>query len=141
MDQHESPSPWPSPSAASKTRMPAALRALAERLGGSFGGLSPGARERLAAACMTFAELIEAAEDAPGGGVNLRAWPRFLLSALFSIELTADAQPLAEEDEAWLVLEVETDVNEARAHLPLSARSPKTDPPEPPGPVSTLIRS
>ncbi len=128
-----------SPSASS--RMPAALRVLGARLGGPFGGLSDGARDRLAEACLAFAALIEAGEIAPDGGVNLRPWPRFLLSALFALELTADALAMTEEDEAWLIAEVEADLGEARALLQERRGEPRTPvPPRPPLPVSRLIR-
>jgi hypothetical protein len=130
------------PSAATKARMPMALRALADRLGSSFGGLSAGARARLAAACLTFADVIQAGEDAPDGGVNLRPWPRFLLSALFSLELTVDVLTITEADEAWLVAEVEADVDGARALLlARTGIAPACAPTVPPLPVSQLIRS
>jgi len=134
--------PVPStPSATQKGRMPAALRALTVRLDGRFGGLSEGARERLAAACATFAWLIEATEERPEGSPNLRPWPRFLLSALFSLELTADGLPLSEDDEAWLVAEVEADLGEARALFQVHLGQPPTPvPPRPPLPVSQIIR-
>src|SRR5258707_358994 len=114
MHEDQSPPPdaptAPTPSVASKARMPAALRTLAVRLDDPLGGLSAGARTRLSAACSTFAWLIEAGEDLPEGSLNLRPWPRFLLSALFALELTVEALPLSEGDEAWLVAEVEADL-------------------------------
>jgi hypothetical protein len=140
MDERENLQAPTSAALAAKARMQLALRALGERLGGAFAGLSADTRERLATACSVFASLIEAAEDAPDGGVNLRAWPRFLLSALFSLELTADALPLAEEDEAWLVAEIESDVKHAETHFRLSTGRDLA-PPRPPALVSELLRS
>jgi hypothetical protein len=135
--QHLAEDLTPIGSAATRHRMPVALRALADRLGGPFGGLSAGARTQLAAACHAFACLIEAGEDMPDGGANLRPWPRFLLSALFSLELTRDALPLTHDDEAWLVAEVEADLGEARALLEERTGAPRTAvPPRPPLPVS-----
>ncbi len=95
-----------------RQRLPAALRALATRLGGAFGGLSAGARARLASACASFAELVEAGEDR---GVNLRGWPAFLFCALFAVEVTALS--LTPADEVWLVAEVEAHVHGARSAL------------------------
>jgi hypothetical protein len=113
-------------------RIPAAFRALAVRLHGPFAHLSAGTRHRLASACDAFAELIEAAYDARGGGNDVRSWARFLLSALFSLELTDHVLPLSAEDEAWLLAEVEADLGEARARA--EARLGRLRSPVPPRP-------
>ena len=128
-------------SAESKARMPAALRALGDRLARPFGGLSAPARARLVSACTSFADMIEAGEDAPGDGINLRGWPRFLLSALFALELTVEVLPLSAEDEAWLVAEIQADLGEARALLEARAGVERPAPRPPPLLLSRLIRS
>lgn len=128
-------------SAESVARMPKALRALALRLGSEFAGLSGNARHRLAAACDGFAEGIQAAEDAPEGGVNLRPWARFLLSALFVLLLTEDESPLSEEDEGWLVAEIEGNLADARTLLEARAGAPPAPTlPQPPPLVTELRR-
>lgn len=120
--------------------MPEALRTLAQHLGQEYAGLSGTARRRLAAACDGFAEVIQAAEDAADGGINLRPWARFLLSALFVLRLTEDAGPLSPEDEGWLLGEIEGSLDEARALLAAHAGTPRSASPEPPPLMSHVAR-
>ncbi|WP_437588665.1 hypothetical protein [Sorangium sp. So ce1000] len=96
-------------------QMPADLRALALCLGGPFAGLSRASRRRLAFLCDNFAELLQAEGRLPAAGDSLRAWPRFLLSALFALRFAEEAPSLSDQEEQWLVAEVEAEFREARA--------------------------
>ncbi|KYG04403.1 hypothetical protein BE21_46950 [Sorangium cellulosum] len=59
--------------------------------------------------------LSQAQEHRPGAGDDVRSWPGFLLSALFALRSDEEAPPLSEQDEAWVVAEVEADFREALA--------------------------
>jgi hypothetical protein len=139
----------PMPTAVARLRMPAALRALAAQLEGPFAGLAAGTRASLGAACATFAELIEVAEDAPDGGGNARPYARFLVSALATIQLTATELPLTEDEERLFVTLVEADLADARAFVGASRRHgaeragerAAAETPQPPPPVSQLLRT
>jgi hypothetical protein len=139
----------PVPTAVAKVRMPAALRALAAQLEGPFAGLAAGTRASLATASATFAELIEAAEDAPDGGGNARPYARFLVSALATIQLTALDMPLTEDEERLLVVLVEADLADARAFVGAgrghadehAGDHGAAETPPPPPPVSQLLRT
>ncbi|WP_437968828.1 hypothetical protein WMF04_05815 [Sorangium sp. So ce260] len=114
-------------------RMPTDLRALALCLAGPFAGLSPRARRCLALRCDGFAELLEAQGTLPDAADELRSWPRFLLSALFALRSAGDAPPLSEQDEAWMVAEVEADFGEALALFEVRTGRPRSPiPPRPP---------
>lgn len=114
-------------------RMPTDLRALALCLASPFAGLSTRARRRLALRCDGFAELIEAQGALPDAVDDLRSWPRFLLSALFALRSAEDAPPLSEQDEAWMVAEVEADFGEALALFEVHTGRPRS--PIPPRPL------
>lgn len=95
--------------------LPTDLGALARCLGGPFAGLSSMARRRLAFLCDGLAALIHAQGHRPGAGDDARSWPGFLLSALFALRSVEEASPLSEQDEAWVVAEVEAGFAEASA--------------------------
>lgn len=121
------------PGAPAPSKMPTALRALARSLGAeSFTGLSMGASRRLTLACNGFAELIQAAEEAPDAGLTLKGSARFLVSALTSIRSTDGALPLSEQDEAWMIAEIESELGEAIAMFDVQMGRPRgTAPPRP----------
>ncbi|WP_433933643.1 hypothetical protein AB3662_04640 [Sorangium cellulosum] len=122
-------------------RMPTDLRALALCLAGPFAGLSEGARRCLALRCDGFAELIQAQGAVAEAGDDVRSWPRFLLSALFALRSAGDAPPLSEQDEAWMVAEVEADFGEALARFEArTGRPPSRIPPRPTLPLQQLAR-
>ncbi|WP_437486923.1 hypothetical protein WME75_04880 [Sorangium sp. So ce1014] len=114
-------------------RMPTDLRALALCLAGPFAGLSKSARWSLARRCDSFAELIETQGALPDAADDVRSWPRFLLSALFALRSAGDAPPLSEQDEAWVVAEVEADFGEALALFEGRTGRPRS--PIPPRPL------
>ncbi|XYH92848.1 hypothetical protein ACMHYB_33895 [Sorangium sp. So ce1128] len=114
-------------------RMPTELRALALCLADPFAGLSESARRRLALRCNGFAELIQAQGTLADAGDDLRSWPRFLLSALFALRAAHDASQLSEQDEAWMVAEVEADFGEALALFDARTGGPRG--PVPPRPL------
>ncbi|APR74720.1 Hypothetical protein A7982_00066 [Minicystis rosea] len=112
--------------------MARSLRALALDLGEPrFTCLSTDGAQRLSSACNGFAELIVAGENAPGVGMNLRSGAYFLLSALAAVRAHEGPSCLADSDERWMIAEVESELDVARAlfeartgkpHRPTSAR-------------------
>lgn len=91
--------------------MSGALRALALDIGDSpLAGLTSGAVRRLASACRAFAALIEA-----DPGADARFGPCFLMSVLYA--LRGGRGPLSTQDEAWILAEVESELDEARARV------------------------
>jgi hypothetical protein len=118
----------------SAERLPAALHALALRLGGvPYAGLSSGASRRITFACNGLADLIRSGEDNPDTGMNLRGSAGFLLSALGALRWSDGAPPLSGADEAWLVAEIEAEFGEALALF--EVRTGRTRSPVPPRPL------
>jgi hypothetical protein len=92
--------------------MPGALRQLALGMGASpLAGLTTGAAGRLVSAFHAFAALIEADPVA-----DARFGPCFLVSMLSVLRRRGGA-PLSEQDEAWVIAEVESELDEARARM------------------------
>jgi hypothetical protein len=97
--------------AASAGPMPVALRDLALGLGACpLGGLTAGAGRRLVSAFHAFAALIEA-----NPGADVRFGPCFLVSVLSALRGREGAPPLSDQDEAWIISEVESELCEAQA--------------------------
>lgn len=109
--------------------MPGALRDLALGMGARpLAGLTAGAARGLVSACHAFAALIEA-DPGPDAGFG----PCFLVSVLSALRGREGELPLSDQDEAWMISEVESELGEARARMdaragrpcsPLAARSP-----------------
>jgi hypothetical protein len=104
--------------------MPGALRDLALGIGADpFAGLTAGAIRRLVTACHGFAALIEAEP-----GANARFGPCFLMSVLSSFRGREGEPPLSDQDEAWVISEVESELGEARARIDVRAGRPWLSP-------------
>ncbi len=102
-----------SPLATSAGPMPGALRDLALDIGDHpLAGLTAGAVGHLVSACHAFATLIEAEP-----GADARFGPCFLMSVLSSLRGREGEPPLSDQDEAWMVSEVESELGEARARM------------------------
>ncbi len=102
--------------------MPGALRDLALGMWARpFAGLTAGAVRRLVSACHAFAALIEAGADARSG-------PCFLVSALSALRGREGELPLSDQDEAWMISEVESELGEARARMDARAGRPCSPP-------------
>jgi hypothetical protein len=93
--------------------MPGALRALALGIvARPLGGLTAGADQRLVSACHAFAALIEAEP-----GADVRFGPCFLVSVLSTLRRREGEPPLSDQDEAWMISEVESSLCAARARM------------------------
>ena len=104
--------------------MPGALRDLALGIGARpLAGLTAGAVRHLASACHAFAALIEAEP-----GAEARFGPCFLLSVLSSLGGRQGEPPLSDQDEAWVISEVESELVEARARMDARAGRPCSRP-------------
>jgi hypothetical protein len=97
--------------------MPGALRDLALGIGTRpLAGLTAVAVRRLVSACHAFAALIEAEP-----GADARFGPCFLVSVLSSLRGREGEPPLSNQDEAWVISEVESELGEARARMDVRA--------------------
>lgn len=104
--------------------MPGALRDLALGMGDRpLAGLTIGAIRHLVSACHAFAALIEA-----DPGADVRFGPCFLVSALSALRGREGELPLSDEDEAWMISEVESELGEARARKDARAGWPCSPP-------------
>jgi len=113
-----------SPLATSAGPMPDALRDLALGVGGRpLAGLTAGALRRLVSACDAFAALIETEP-----GADARFGPCFLLSVLSSLRGREGEPLLSDQDEAWVISEVESELVEARARMDARAGRPCSQP-------------
>jgi hypothetical protein len=113
-----------SPLATSVGPMPSALRDLALGMGARpVAGLTSSAVRSLVSACHAFASLIEAEP-----GADARFGPCFLMSVLSSLRARESEPPLSDQDEAWVISEVESELGEARARMDARAGRPWSPP-------------
>jgi len=104
--------------------MPGALRDLALGMETRpLAGLTSGAGRRLVSACHAFAGLIEAAP-----GADARFGPCFLVSVLSALRGREGELPLSDQDEAWMISELESELGEARARMASRAGRPCSPP-------------
>ncbi len=100
--------------------MPGALRDLALGIGAHpLAGLTASAVRRLVSACQAFAVLIEAEP-----GADACFGPCFLMSVLSSLRGREGEPPLSDQDEAWVISEIESELVEARARMDARAGRP-----------------